>query len=108
VRNLQDVAQQPLQDYAMTSLSFGGRYTSLTGGTSLTGVAVTGGTVMSQVDFTSTGPNGAASVSWYINGYQVFTQVQVTLPDTFFIGVAASSGGSMENAALVVSEECRF
>ena len=85
--NVQDVAQQPLLDYVTTSLSYGGRYTSVTGGTSLAGVAVTGGTVMSQVDVTSTGPNGAATVSWYVNGYQVFTQAQVTMSDTFFIGV---------------------
>jgi hypothetical protein len=65
---VQNVPSNPLQDYAMTNLAFGGRYTSMTHGTNLAGVAVTGGTVMSQVDFNSTGPNGQVKVSWYING----------------------------------------
>jgi len=50
---VQDVPNRPLQDYVVTNLAYGGRYTSMTGGTNLAGVAVTGNTVMSQIDFTS-------------------------------------------------------
>jgi hypothetical protein len=84
---------------------YGGRLTSVNGGVSIAGVSATGSVVNAQVDFTPTpgGAPGAGLISWYINGVQVFSNQAVTMPATFFVGFAASTGTAIEQATLAVS-----
>jgi hypothetical protein len=84
-----------LLDY---NLMFGGRYTSVNGGTSLAGVATTGQVAQAQVDFY----NG--KLSWYINGKTVFETVDAAMPDTFYLAFAAvTTSGAIETATLVIA-----
>ncbi len=95
---------KPLSDYVATNLMFGGTLVSTTNGTSIMGVAVTGQPVIAQVDFTATGPNGQGLLSWTVGGKLIFGAQQVRMPPLFWIGFAASTGGNIESASLVMSQ----
>jgi hypothetical protein len=93
--------------YASSSLMFGGSWTSTTGGASLAGVALTGKTVLAQVDFmpTTGGAPGAGVLSWFINGVTVFGSQPVVMPPSFFIGFAASTSSFIQVASLTVTAD---
>jgi hypothetical protein len=95
---------KPLSDYVANSLMFGGTLVSATNGTSIEGVAATGQPVIAQVDFTATGPNGQGVLSWIINSNLIFSAQPVRMPPLFWIGFAASTGGNIESASLVMSQ----
>jgi hypothetical protein len=96
---------KPLADYVSNNLMYGGTYSSTTNGTSIAVVAATGAPVVAQVDFTATGPGGKGVLSWTINGALVFGAQPVTMPASFWIGFAASTGSNMEAASLVLSQK---
>ena len=114
-------AQNPLlANYVRTSLMYGGRYTAPlnSGAISINNVVSTGQTVRLQVDFTpnpgaTAGQNNIPGVlSWYVlppiggagTPTQIFGTQPVTMPQFFYVGFAAATGGAIEMSQLVVSQ----